>query len=220
MPPIAARCGRQPPTGPSRSRPPNTTRTLQTATTIPRPRVMRIRISQPGADHENGERAVAAVSCGKMARARAFRASSCHRIQPHPLGWPALRTRRDFARSGFTRIILLSSRRRLLVRVSAYRRYAGTVCPAFASGLKARVRNSPTSTVFATASHASAWNGAAAYIFRTMREASVHARVARPASPDTRSNPPAPAHIQPARAPTLSRRARARLPARRIRLPC
>lgn len=181
MPPIAARYGRQPPTGPLRSHPLNTTRTLQIATTIPIPRATRIETSQPGADHENGKRTVAAVSSGKMACAGAFRAGSCHRIQPYPPGWPPLCTRRDVARGGLTRVVLLSSRRRLLVCISAHRGHAGFVC-AVASCVKT-ASNTATPTAYANSSHSSTRDRSTGYILKPMNSGRCTRQAFTPASP-------------------------------------
>lgn len=218
MPPIAARCGRQPPTGPSRSPPLNTKLRSPTPTTALTPRATRIRTSPPGAGHENGERTIAAVPGREMACAGAFGARSCHRIQPHPPGRPTLCARRDFASGGLARAVLLSSRRRLLVCISADRRYAGFAC-ASAGGLRTASKPA-TAAACANTLCASLSNAATGCILKTTRQARVLARVATPASPDTRSNPRASARIRTARVPTVFRRARPTPRARRIRPPC
>lgn len=143
MPPIAARCGRQPPTGPSPSPAPKLTQTPPTATTTPSPHATRVRTSRSGADHESRERAVAAFSGGKMAGSCAVHAGSRHRIRPDPRRRATLCARPDLRRKRLTRPVLLSSRRWLLVCVSADCRYIACFCSStrgVAPGQRGRMR--------------------------------------------------------------------------------
>lgn len=127
MLPIAARCGRRPPIGKSRSHRPSAMRgwkrvTNATKATKAPTRPARFAIpSLPGADHESLERTVVAFSRREMVGARSVCGRARHRIQSYPRWRPALRARGDIGGIRLARSVLLPSRRRLLVRISAHR---------------------------------------------------------------------------------------------------
>jgi len=128
MLPIAARCGRRLPTGKSRSHRPSGMRGWKRVTNATKAMKAPIRparfarASRPGADHESLERTVVAFSRREVAGARSVCGRARHRIQSYPRWRPALRARGDIGGIRLARSVLLSSRRRLLVRIPAHRR--------------------------------------------------------------------------------------------------
>ena len=151
MLPIAARCGRRLPTGKLRSHRSSGMRGWKRVTNATKAMKAPIRpasfarASRPGADHESLERTVVAFSRREMAGARSVCGCARHRIQSYPRWRPALRARGDIGGIRLARSILLSSRRRLLVRIPAHRR-----CKAPVRASARRLNGAPSVPLFPT----------------------------------------------------------------------